>query len=67
MEINKQLKAGTIEPAMSDWAAPVLSVSKKDRKLRFCIDYKKINAMTLKDTYPLTRMEKCIETLSEAQ
>ena len=52
---------------MSEWAAPVLFVPKKDGKLRFCIDYRKLNSMTVKDTYPLPRMDECIDTLGEAQ
>ena len=45
-EVNKQLKAGVIEPAQSEWLAPVLFVPKKDGKLRFCIDYRKLNSRT---------------------
>ncbi len=66
-EINKQLEAGVIEPAQSAWAAPVLFVPKKDGKLRFCIDYRKLNSMTVKDSYPLPRMDECIDTLGEAK
>jgi len=66
-EIDKQLKAGIIEPAYSEWAAPVLFAPKKDGKLRFCIDYRKLNSMTQKDTYPLPRMDECIDTLGEAE
>lgn len=47
-EIDNQLKAGIIEPAMSEWAAAVLFVPKKDEKRRFCIDYRKLNTMTVK-------------------
>ena len=66
-EIDKQLAAGVIEPAMSEWAAPVLFVPKKDGKLRFCIDYRRLNSMTVKDTYPLPRMDECIDSLGDAQ
>lgn len=52
---------------MSEWAACVLFPPKKDRKLRFCIDYRNLNAMTLKDTYPLLTMDGFIDTLGEAQ
>lgn len=56
-QIDKQLKAGIIESAYSEWTAPVLFAPKKDGKLRFCIDYRNLNSMTQKDTYPLPRME----------
>ena len=65
-EIKKQLDAGIIEPSQSEWSAPVLFVPKKDGKLRFCIDYRKLNEMTIKDSYPLPRMDECIDSLGEA-
>ena len=49
--MKRQLEAGVIEPSNSEWAAPVLFAPKKDGKLRFCIDYRRLNAMTVKDSY----------------
>ena len=66
-EVNKQLKEGFIEPAQSKWAAPVLFAPKKDGKLRFCVDYRKLNTMTVRDSYPLSRMNDCIDSLGQAQ
>lgn len=63
----KQLKAGIIEPAMKEWAPPVLFVPKKDGKVRFCIDYMKVNSMAITDTYHLQRMDECIDTLGDAE
>ncbi len=65
-EVNKQLKAGVIEPVQSEWAAPVLFDPKKDGKLRFCVDYRKLNTLTVRDSYPLPRMDECIDSLGEA-
>ena len=65
-EVNKQLKAGVIEPSQSEWAAPVLFAPKKDGKLRFCIDYRRLNSMTIRDSYPLPRMDDCIDSLGSA-
>ena len=66
-ELKKQLEAGIIEPSNSEWAAPVLFVPKKDGRLRFCVDYRKLNEMTLKDSYPLPRMDDCIDSLGHAE
>ena len=66
-EINKQLAAGVIEPAYSAWESPVLFVPKKDCKLRFCIDYRRLNSVTVKDSYPIPRMDECIDSLGKAQ
>ena len=65
-KIKKQLDAGVIRPSMSEWVAPVLFVPKKDGRLRFCIDYRKLNSFTKRDSYPIPRMDECIDTLGEA-
>ena len=39
---------------------------KKDGRLRFCIDYRKLNLMTIKDSYPIPRMDECIDSLGNA-
>jgi Reverse transcriptase (RNA-dependent DNA polymerase) len=65
-EVEKMLQAGVIEPATSEWDSPVVLVPKPDGSLRFCIDYRKLNAITVRDTYPLPRMNECIESLGDA-
>ena len=55
-----------IEAAQSEWANPVVLVNKPDGSLRFCIDYRKRNALTVKDTYPLPRMDECLDSLGDA-
>lgn len=52
---------------MSKWAAPVLFVRKKDRKISFCIEYRKHHSMKVKETYPLPGMDEGIDTLGDAQ
>lgn len=65
-DVQKMLNAGVIEPATSEWASPVVLVPKKDRALRFCVDYRRLNAKTLSDAYPLPRMDDCIDPLGDA-
>ena len=61
------LQAGVIEPSTSAWALTVVLVPRKDGKLRFCIDYRRLNAVTFRDSYPLPRMYEYIDSLGEAK
>ena len=66
--IDKQVKdmkdAGIIESAASPWAFNVVLVKKKDGNLRFCVDYRRLNAITYKDSYPLPLIDNCLNALS---
>lgn len=66
-EVAKMLKRGVIEPSNSAWASPVVLVTKKDGTPRFCLDYRKLNDCTVKDAYPLPRVDDCIDSLSGAK
>ena len=56
-QLQELLDKGFIQPNVSPWGAPVLFVKKKDSTLRMCIDYRKINKVTVKNKYPLLRIE----------
>jgi Reverse transcriptase (RNA-dependent DNA polymerase) len=60
------LEAGVIEPASSEWASPVVLVPKPDGSLQFCVEYRRLNALTIRDSYPLPRMDECIDSLGDA-
>ena len=57
------LDQGVIEPSTSPWALPIMLL-KKDGSIRFCIDYRKINDVTWKDTYPLPHIDETLEALT---
>ena len=52
-ELDKLLKQGIIEPSMSPWASPLVPVRKKNGKLRICVDFRAVNGVTKKDSFPL--------------
>ena len=65
-QVDDMLKRGIIEHSNSPWAAGVVLVRKKDNTLRFCVDYRDFNAVTLKDAYPLPKIDETLDTLSGA-
>ena len=66
-EVDKMLSAGVIGPSSSPWASPVVLVTKKDGSIRYCIDYRRLNDVTLKDSYPLPHPQDCLEALRESR
>eukprot|EP00171_Calliarthron_tuberculosum_P003653 IDg3653t1 len=61
------LAAYVIRPSKSQWASPVLLVPKPDGSMRFCIDYRRINALKVRDHYPIPRMDECLDSLGTAR
>ena len=57
MQLQELLENKCIEPSVSPWGAPVLFVKKKDGTLRLCIDYSKLKKVTVKNKYPLPRID----------
>ncbi|WMV45713.1 hypothetical protein MTR67_039098 [Solanum verrucosum] len=70
-ELKEQLKdlleKGFLRPSMSPWGAPVLFVRKKDGSLRMCIDYRQLNKVTIKNKYPLLRIDDFFDQLQGAK
>ncbi|GJX64777.1 putative reverse transcriptase domain-containing protein [Tanacetum coccineum] len=66
-ELSEQLKElsdkGFIRPSSSPWGAPVLFVKKKDGSFRMCIDYQELNKLTVKNRYPLPRIDDLFDQL----
>ncbi|GJR72647.1 putative reverse transcriptase domain-containing protein [Tanacetum coccineum] len=66
-ELSKQLQElsdkGFIRPSSSPWGAPVLFVKKKDGSFRMCIDYRELNKLTVKNRYPLPRIDDLFDQL----
>jgi hypothetical protein len=63
-QLMKMLQAGVIEPSISECASPPVLIRKSDGKVRYAIDYRKLNSVTKKDVYPLPLIEDCLDTLS---
>ena len=56
-----------VEPSESEWASPIVFALKKDGSLRFFVDYRRLNKATIRDSYPIPRMDECIDSLAHAK
>ena len=64
--LQEMLKQGIIRHSKSSFASLIVVVKKKDGSLRLCVDYKQLNDQTVKDSFPLPRIEQALEALSGA-
>ena len=67
VQLQELLNRGFIRPSTSPWCAPVLFAKKKDKTLRFCIDYRQLNRFTIKNRYPLPRIDDLFDQLRGAR
>jgi hypothetical protein len=67
LQLEEILKKGYIHPSVSTWGAPILLVKKKDGMLRLCIDFQQLNKVTLKNKYPLPRIDDLFDQLKDAK
>ncbi|KAJ9545394.1 hypothetical protein OSB04_025101 [Centaurea solstitialis] len=66
-QLQELLDKGFIRPSTSPWGAPVLFVKKKDGTMRMCIDYRELNKVTVKNKYPLPRIDDLFDQLQGAK
>ena len=67
VQLQELLNKGFIRPSNSPWGAPVLFVKKKDDTLHLCIDYRQLNKVTVKNKYPLPRIDDLFDQLKGAR
>ncbi|CAB4435127.1 unnamed protein product [Rhizophagus irregularis] len=66
-EVDEMLKLGKIRESRSPWSSPVTLAGKKSGNYRFCIDYRKLNKVTIADAYPLPRIDEQLERISSGK
>ena len=65
-QISEMIAKGIIEPIVSEWASPVVIVSKRDGTMRFCVDYRDVNHLTKPDQYPIPRLDDSLDMLGNS-
>jgi len=66
-EVHNLLALGMIQPSFSPWASGIVMVKKKGGELRFCCDFRPLNDVTIKDAYPLPRIDESLSRLGNAR
>jgi deoxyuridine 5'-triphosphate nucleotidohydrolase len=65
-EVQRMLQQQIIRPSNGPWAFPIVLVTKKDGSIRFCVDYRRLNAITKRDAFPLPRIDEIFDALNGA-
>ena len=65
--MEEMVNKGFVRPSTSPWGAPVLFVKKKDGSMRLCIDYRELNKVTIRNQYPLPRIDDLFDQLQGAK
>ena len=66
-EVRNLLALGMIQPSLSTWASGIVMVKKKNGELRFCCDFRPLNEVTVKNAYPMPRIDKSLARLGKAE
>ena len=66
-QLEELLEKKFVRPSVSPWGAPVLLVKKKDGSMRLCVDYRQLNKVTIKNKYPLPRIDDLMDQLVGAR
>ena len=67
IQLQELLDKGLIQPSLSPWGCPALIVNKKDKSLRMCVDYRPLNDVTIKNKYPLPRIDILFDQLAKVK
>ena len=66
-QLADMLSKGLIRPSASPWGSPVIFVDKEDGTIRLCVDYRKLNDVTIKNKYPLPKIEDLFDQMNGAK
>jgi len=66
-EVDRSLKREVLQRSQREWASPVVLIPQPDGSPRICIDYRQLNERSVRDSYPLPRMDDCLDSSGDAQ